>query len=425
MQESLDHMVLELGRKARAASRKLAQLSTHQRNDILLGMAGELESSAASILAANAMDLDGAEKAGLSKAAIDRLRLDEKRLRGIADAIRSVSTLEDPVGKIISEWTRTNGLEISKVRTPIGVVGIIYESRPNVTADAAVLCIKTGNAVILRGGSESIQSNLAIASALQKGGSQAGLPENSVQLVPVTDREAVRLLAEMDEFLDVIVPRGGHALIEAVMSHARMPVIKHYHGVCAVYVHDPADIPIAAGIAINSKCQRPGVCNAMETLLLHSAVAKAFLEEALPGFAKHHVEMRACPRSLALLEAADYKPIRPATEADWTTEYLEMIMAVKVVDSLEEAITHINSHGSHHSDSIVTTDKSAAEQFLAEIDSAAVYWNASTRFTDGGEFGFGAEIGISTDKLHARGPMGLEELTTYKYLVRGNGQIRE
>lgn len=413
-----------MGRKARAASRELAKLDTAARNAILAAMADELEVSASAVLAANKEDIEAALQAGLASASIDRLRLDEKRLAVIATAIRDVSLLEDPVGKIITEWDRPNGLHITKIRTPIGVVGIIYESRPNVTADAAVLCIKTGNAVILRGGSESLRSNVAIADALQRGGEKAGLPTNALQLVPTTDRQAVRALAEMDDFLDVIVPRGGHGLIKAVVEHARMPVIKHYHGVCAVYVHDPADAIMAAEIAVNSKCQRPGVCNAMETLLVNSGIADGFFQAAAAGFAKHGVEIRADARAKDLLSKLDYNPLREATHEDWTTEFLEMVMAVKVVDSLDEAINHINTYGSHHSDSIVTTDESAAERFLAEVDSAAVYWNASTRFTDGGEFGFGAEIGISTDKLHARGPMGLEELTTYKYLVRGTGQLR-
>ena len=424
MQQSVDDLIQAMGRKARAASRELAKLSTAKRNAILVAMADELEAAAPEILPANAEDIAAATQAGLTAASIDRLRLDEKRLSHIATAIRDVASLEDPVGKIITEWDRPNGLHITKIRTPIGVVGIIYESRPNVTADAAVLCIKTGNAVLLRGGSESLRSNMAIANALQRGGEKAGLPENALQLVPTTDRQAVRALAEMDEFLDVIVPRGGHGLIKAVVEHARMPVIKHYHGVCAVYVHDPADLAMAADIAVNSKCQRPGVCNAMETLLVHSGVAAGFFQAAAEGFAKHAVEIRADPRAMDLLAKLDYQSLREATSEDWTTEFLEMILAVRVVDSMDEAIDHINTHGSHHSDSIVTKDPAAAERFLAEVDSAAVYWNASTRFTDGGEFGFGAEIGISTDKLHARGPMGLEELTTYKYLVRGTGQLR-
>jgi glutamate-5-semialdehyde dehydrogenase len=416
-------LVLKLGRAAREASRELARLDATRRREILLGMADELLASERSILDANAKDLSDAEAAGLGKAGLDRLRLDSKRLAAVAASVREVADLEDPVGRVLAEWTRPNGLRISKVRTPIGVVGIIYEARPNVTADAAVLCIKTGNAVLLRGGSESLRSNSAIAEALQSGGERAGLPRGAVQLVPTTDREAVRAMAEMDEFLDVIVPRGGQSLIEAVVAHARMPVIKHYHGVCIVYVDAAADLAMATRIAVNAKCQRPGVCNAMETLLVHRAVAEQFLAGAAPEFAAGGVELRADALARGFL--GSYPSLREATEADWTTEYLDLICAVRVVDSLGEAIAHINRHGSHHSDAIVTENAEAAARFLNEVDSATVYWNASTRFTDGGEFGFGAEIGISTDKLHARGPMALEELTTYKYVIRGTGQTRE
>jgi len=422
-----DRIVRDLGRRARSASRVLAGLTADQKNAVLAGMADAIDASAGEILAANAADVAAAEEAGLTPASIDRLRLDSKRLAGVSAAVRDVARLEDPVGKILSQSTRPNGLEITKLRTPIGVVGIIYESRPNVTADAASLCIKTGNAVILRGGSESLRSNLAISSAMARGGAACGLPEGALQLVPVADREAVRAMAEMDEFLDVIVPRGGHALIETVVRHARMPVIKHYNGICAVYVDAAADPVMAARIAVNSKCQRPGVCNAMETLLVHESAADAFFREAAAGFEKFAVEARADERAARALAAAGYPGtlIVPAADSDWTTEFLAMKMAVKIVGGLREAIDHINTHGSHHSDAIVTGDPEAAEEFLAAVDSAAVYWNASTRFTDGGEFGFGAEIGISTDKLHARGPMGLEELTTYKYVVRGDGQLRQ
>lgn len=417
-------IVRDLGRRARAASRELAKLSTEVRNQALESMAAELEACEAEILEANRADLAAAEQAGLSKAALDRLRLNPQRLRAIAASVREVATLPDPVGEVIREWQRPNGLRIAKVRVPIGVVGIIYESRPNVTVDAAVLCLKTANATLLRGGSESLRSNTALAAALQRGGQKAGLPADAVLLIPVADREAVPAMAEMDEFLDVIVPRGGKGLIESVVRHARMPVIKHYHGVCAVYVDAAADLEMAARIAVNAKCQRPGVCNAMETLLVHRAAAREFYQNAAPELAARGVEIRADEATLALLESLNYPRARAAEPADWETEFLDLIMAARQVDSLDEAIGHINAHGSHHSDAIVTSDAAAAEKFLQEVDSAAVYWNASTRFTDGGEFGFGAEIGISTDKLHARGPMALEELTSYKYLIRGNGQIR-
>ena len=422
---SLESRIHEIGRNARHASRALAILPAATKNAILEGMADALVARAPALLEANARDIAGAESAGLTKAAIDRLRLTEARLATMADEIRDVAKLEDPVGSILSEWTRPNGLRIAKVRAPIGVIGIIYESRPNVTSDAAVLCIKTGNAVILRGGSESFHSNTAIAEALQEGGASRGLPPDSVQLIPTTDRDAVRIMAQMDSFLDLIVPRGGHALIEAVVSHARMPVIKHYHGVCHVFVDKNADLAMAESIVLNAKTQRPGVCNAMETLLVHRDVAGAFLAQCAPAFRKAALEIHADPDGFRLLSATHYPALREAQESSWTTEYLDLILSLRVVDGLDDAIGHIERYGSHHSDAIVTGDAATAERFLNEVDSATVYWNASTRFTDGAQFGFGAEIGISTDKLHARGPMGLEELTTYKYLIRGGGQIRE
>jgi len=422
---TLEDQILEIGAKARRASRALALLSTDQKNAALLGMAEAIEAQTPALLAANAQDLASAEEDVLTEAAIDRLRLTETRIAAMANGIREVAALEDPVGQIISGWTRPNGIAISKVRTPIGVIGIIYESRPNVTSDAAILCIKTSNAVILRGGSESLHSNLAIAEALQAGGSACGLPENAIQLIPTKDRAAVRHMAQMDRFIDLIVPRGGHSLIEAVVSHARMPVIKHYHGVCHVYVDKDADLDMAVRVAVNAKCQRPGVCNAMETLLVHRDVSEAFLKKAAPAFSEKAVEIHADEPAFSQLSTLNYQPLRPVEEADWSTEYLDLILSLGVVDSLEEAIAHMEKYGSHHSDAIITKEAATAERFLNEVDSATVYWNASTRFSDGAEFGFGAEIGISTDKLHARGPMGLEELTTYKYLIRGEGQIRE
>lgn len=409
-----------LGKRARAASRALALCSKNEKNAALMAMADALEAAETDILAANARDLEAAPGYGLNAAAVDRLRLDSPRIRAMAKGVREVAELPDPCGEIIREWTRPNGMRITKIRVPIGVVGIIYESRPNVTADAAVLCVKSGNACILRGGKEAIHSNAAIAKALSVGAVNAGLSADVVQLVPFTDREGVRLLAQMDRYLDVIVPRGGHALIEAVVEHARMPVIKHYHGVCHVFVDKSADLAMAEKIAFNAKCQRPGVCNAMETLLVHRDVAEKFLPVVAKAMRDKGVELRGDQRTCEVLGS----DVKPATEGDWTTEYLDLILSIRVVDSLEEAIDHIERYGSHHSDSIVTTDEAAARKFLAAVDSAAVFWNVSTRFSDGGEFGFGAEIGISTDKLHARGPMGLEELTTYKYLVTGTGQVR-
>ena len=409
-----------MGKKARAAARALALVNKESKNAGLMAMADAIEAAEAEILAANAEDLAAAPGLGLNAAAIDRLRLTPERIGAMAKGVREVAVLPDPCGEIIREWTRPNGLKITKIRVPIGVVGIIYESRPNVTADAAVLCVKSGNACILRGGKEAIHSNSAIARALSAGAVNAGLSADVIQLVAFTDREGVRLLAQMDRYLDVIVPRGGHALIEAVVEHSRMPVIKHYHGVCHVFVDREADLAMAENIVINAKCQRPGVCNALETLLVHRDVAEKFLPSVAQALRDKNVELRGDERTRAVLGDG----VKVATEADWTAEYLDLILSVRVVDSLEQAIDHIESYGSHHSDAIVTANDSAARKFLAAVDSAAVFWNASTRFSDGGEFGFGAEIGISTDKLHARGPMGLEELTTYKYLVSGAGQVR-
>ena len=426
MAEDLTSQIQTIGAAARAASRLLATTSSERKNAALLAMAEQLLSRSDAILAANAVDLTAGEKNGLSPSMLDRLRLDAKRLSSMAEGIRTAAALPDPVGKVLKEWTKDNGLVLSKISVPIGVIGIIYESRPNVTSDAAVLCLKAGNAVILRGGSEAIHSNKAIAMALQAGAAQAGLPEASIQLIPVTDREAVRILCEMDAYLDCMVPRGGKGLIETVVKHARMPVIKHYDGICAIYVDKEADLAMAGDIIVNAKCQRPGVCNAAETLLLHRDIAASFLAKEVKRLLDQGVELRCDKESLSLLPDSlkTTALVKAATEEDFRTEFLALILAVKVVDSLEEAIIHIETHGSHHSDAIVTGNASNAEIFLKGVDSATVYWNASTRFTDGGEFGFGCEIGISTDKLHARGPMALEELTSYKYQIRGTGQVR-
>ena len=421
---SLQEEILQYGQRARVAARLLAQLDAGQKNAALLAMADEIMSRADAILAENEKDLAQARSNGLSSAMIDRLKLNGPRLEEMAQGVRAVAALPDPVGEVIREWNSANALRIAKVRVPIGVVGIIYESRPNVTSDAAVLCTKTGNATILRGGSEAINSNIAIAEALRQGGAKAGLPADSILLIPRTDRAAVGHMAEMDRYIDLIVPRGGKALIEAVVDAARMPVIKHSDGICIVYVDRAADLDMAVEIVTNAKTQRPGVCNAIETVLVHRAVAPEFLRKLAPRFTEKKVELRADETAFAELTGLNYQPLRLATEADWSTEYLDLILALKVVDSPNAAIAHVGQFGSHHSDCIVTRDEATAEQFLREVDSATVYWNASTRFTDGGEFGFGAEIGISTDKLHARGPMGLEELTTYKYVIRGTGQVR-
>ena len=419
MSDPITEQIHVMGRQARAAALKLSQLSSETKNAILNAMAQGLRDASGEILAANAKDIAAGESKGLSSAMLDRLRLDATRLEAIAAALEHVATLPDPVGQILDDWQRPNGIRIEQVRVPIGTIGIIFESRPNVTADAAALCFKTGNATILRGGSEAIHSNRAIASALQASGEKAGLPEHSIQLVPFTDRESVAAMAGMDQWLDLIIPRGGKGLIETVVSLARMPVIKHYDGICHLYVHEKADLEMAVKLAVDSKTQKPGVCNALETLLVHRPVAEAFLPMAAAALRAKGVELRGCAETLAILTDAI-----PATEEDWGAEYLDLILAIKIVGSTVEAVDHINTHGSHHTDCIVTADHAVAEHFLRAVDSACVFHNVSTRFADGGEFGFGAEIGISTDKLHARGPMGLRELTSYQYRVRGNGQTK-
>ena len=417
-----------IGDRARSAARILALATPEAKNAALLAMADQILANAPEILAANAIDLENAEKSGLSRSMLDRLRLDEDRLSAMADGIRVAASLPDPVGSILKEWTKENGLAFQKVSVPIGVIGIIYESRPNVTSDAAILCLKAGNAVILRGGSEAIHSNRAIVASLQAGTAKTGLPEASIQLVQGTDREAVRVLCSMEKHLDCIIPRGGKGLIETVSLHARMPVIKHYDGICSIYVDARADLEKARAIIMNAKCQRPGVCNAAETLLLHREIAEVFLSDGIPTLLEQGVEIRCDRETLELLpvsiKTSHSSLIKEASEEDYRTEFLALILALKIVGSVDEAIAHIESHGSHHSDAIVTEDPEAARHFQRSVDSATVYWNASTRFTDGSEFGFGCEIGISTDKLHARGPMGLQELTSYKYLISGNGQVR-
>lgn len=416
----LQSAILDMGRRARAAAHQLVKLSSDQKNRILVAMAEQLLTDEELILAANALDLERARANGLSAAMVDRLTLNPKRLADIARALREVAELPDPVGEVLADWSRPNGIRIRKVRVPIGVIGIIFESRPNVTADAASLCFKTGNATILRGGSEAIDSNRALAASLQAGGAKAGLPEDSIQLVPFTDRASVEYLAQMDQYLDLIIPRGGKGLIEKVVATARMPVIKHYDGVCHLYVHSDADLEMAVELVINSKCQKPGVCNALETLLVNRDVASQFYPMMGARLRQAQVLVKADPEAAAQLGI----PTEPASEEDWRTEYLDLILSVKTVSDLGEAIQHINDFGSHHTDGIVTRDAGAVARFQQEVDSAVVTHNASTRFNDGGEFGFGAEIGISTDKLHARGPMGLAELTSYKYLLEGTGQIR-
>jgi glutamate-5-semialdehyde dehydrogenase len=417
---SLSEVLEQIGERAAWASRILSQATTAQKNEALLAIGRRIEQEAPTILAANEADLQAGARSGLSSAMLDRARLDPKRIQTIANSVREVVHLTDPVGEVLREWSRPNGLKISKKRVPIGVIGIIYESRPNVTSDAASLCLKAGNAVILRGGSEAIRSNMALAKAVGDGCKDAGLPEYSVQLVPSTDRAAVTLMAQLDRYIHLIIPRGGRSLIEAVTAAARMPVIKHFDGICSAYVDRSADLQMAERIVINAKCQRPGVCNAVETLLVHEDIAPRFLPNCAAALWERGVELRGDPLTREILGSQ----VLQATEEDWRTEYLDLTLAVKTVPSLDEAVDHIETYGSHHSDVIITEDPLAAQEFLNRVDSATVFWNASTRFNDGAEFGFGAEIGISTDRLHARGPMGLEELTSYKYLVEGTGQIK-
>jgi glutamate-5-semialdehyde dehydrogenase len=418
---SVSETVLELGRRAKAASRGLALLSTEEKNRCLIAMAEALEGRKDAIAAANAKDMEAAPGYGLSAAMMDRLRLDEKRIASMAKGLREVAALPDPVGRVLDERVRPNGLKLRKVSTPIGVVVIIYESRPNVTADAASLCFKSGNATILRGGKEALHSNMAIAQIMIEAGKKAvgNFPADAIQVVPTTDREAIKELLSLTQYVDLCMPRGGEGLIRAVAECSKVPVIKHYKGVCHVYVDDRADLKMAEEIVMNAKVQRPAVCNAMETLLVHSSMAEKFLGTLGARLKEYRVELRGDETTRRILPDA-----KAATEKDWETEYNDFIMNVRVVDGIKSAIDHINKYGSAHSDSIVTADEARASQFLAEVDSATVYWNASTRFTDGGEFGMGAEIGISTDKIGARGPMGLEELTTYKWLGFGSGQVR-
>jgi glutamate-5-semialdehyde dehydrogenase len=419
----LAQLVAQLGTQARAAARVLATTPAARIDAALQAMADELLAADKEILAANAQDIAAARANGQTPALVDRLTLDPQRLAACAEGLRQVAALPHPVGQVLREWTQPNGIRIAKLRVPLGVIGFIYESRPNVTVDAAGLCVKSGNAVILRGGSEALRSNTALAAALARGLARAGLPAAAVQLIPVADRDTVRLLGEAVGVVDLLIPRGGRGLIETVVRTARVPVIKHYDGICALYVDQTADLAMAEQIALNAKCQRPGVCNAIETLLVHRDVADRFLAQAGQVLAGAKVQLRAEPRALAALQKAGVAAV-PATDEDFRTEFLDLVLAVKVVDDIAAAIEHIETHGSHHTETIVTADAAAAEQFLAGVDSAVVLWNASTRFNDGFQFGFGAEIGISTDKLHARGPMGLEELTSYKYVVRGSGQVR-
>jgi len=427
---TLSEQMTQVAKQAKAASRLLGRLSSAEKNDALRAMADALERSSATLQEANARDLQTATALGLSAAMLDRLRLDAKRIAAMARGLREVAALPDPVGRVLEERTRPNGLRLQKVSVPIGVIVIIFESRPNVTADAAGLCFKSGNATILRGGKEALQSNKLIADTMVNAGRAvlgARFPSEAIQVVTTPDRQAIPALLALPQYVDLCIPRGGEGLIRAVADCSRVPVIKHYKGVCHVYVDADADLKMAEEVAYNAKCQRPAVCNAMETLLVDRKIARAFLPLIGRRLGEQRVQLRVDAEAEAILrpEIPNLKSeIKRATEQDWFTEYNDYILNVRVVDGVEAAIEHINHYGSAHSDAIVTANETVARRFLAEVDSAAVYWNASTRFTDGGEFGMGAEIGISTDKIGARGPMGLEELTSYKWLGLGNGQVR-
>jgi len=409
----------DFGRRARAASRRLAAAGTRAKDAALAAMADALGSQAKTILAANAADSSDAKKAGLSAAMIDRLTLSAAGIEKMARQVRQIADLRDPVGEIIEGHVRPNGLRIERVRVPIGVILVIYESRPNVTSDVAALCLKSGNAAILRGGKESLRTNLAIHRAIAEAVKSQGLPADAVQMVESPDRDLLAALLREDRSIDLVVPRGGEGLIRAVAEQSRIPVIKHYKGVCHVYVDDLADLAMAADICFNAKVQRPGVCNAMETMLVHKNVAARFLPRICKRLVKAGVELRGCERTRAVWPDA-----KPAAEEDWYAEYLDLILAVRVVDDIEQAIEHIAQYGSAHTDAIVSEDVRRIQQFVRDVDSSSVMVNTSTRFSDGGEYGLGAEVGISTDKLHARGPMGVRDLTTYKWIVTGSGQLR-
>jgi glutamate-5-semialdehyde dehydrogenase len=416
---SLRDEMTTMGRAAATAARRMLLLSARRKNLVLEAMAQELSANKAAILAANARDMEAARAGGMGDAMLDRLLLTDTRFEAMVEGVRSLMGLRDPIGERISRWVRPNGLVIDKVRVPIGVIAMIYEARPNVTVDAAALCFKASNAVILRGGRESFECNKILAETLQAGGAKKGLPENAIQLVQSRDHAAVGELVKLEGLVDLVIPRGGERLIRAVAEEARVPVIKHYKGVCHVYVDRAADQEKALAIIENGKCSRPGVCNALEKVLVDREIAAEFLPKLGAMLKEKRVEIRGDAEVQAAIPWA-----RAADEEDWDREYLDLVLAVAVVGNADEAIEWINAHGSHHSDCIVTEDEEASKRFSLLVDSACVYTNASTRFTDGGEFGMGAEIGISTDKLHARGPMGVEELSTYKYVVRGKGQVR-
>ena len=413
-------LVEQKARGAREAARALALAPTRTKNEALLQMARGLVEKGEALLAANRADLERARGRGLARAFLDRLTLTESRVEDMAQGLREIAALPDPVGTVAESWRRPNGLEISRVRVPLGVIGFIYESRPNVTADAAGLCVKSGNAVILRGGSEAIESNTAIAAVLARALEKAGAPADAIQFVDIVDREAVAVLLELDGLVDLVIPRGGEEFVRWVSGRSRVPVLKHDKGLVHVYVDAGADLAMAARLVVNAKVQRPSVCNALETLLVHRDVAAGFLPAVAARLAEAGVELRGCPRTLGLVPGA-----RPATDADWDTEYLDLVLAVRVVDDLDQAIAHIGRHGSGLAEAIVTNDLRHARRFTQEVDAAAVLVNASTRLVDGNQFGMGAEMGISTSRVHARGPVGVLELTTTKFVVLGDGQVRD
>ncbi len=415
----IHNAIKKIAEDALAASRRLSHIPANAKNAALLRMADELSWHRDFIMAENKRDVTGAREKGLSAAMIDRLTVNEATIEAMAQGLREVASLPDPVGKVTSMWRRPNGLLVGRMRIPLGVIGIIYESRPNVTVDASALCLKSGNAVILRGGSESIHSNLAIASVLQDVLRESPLPDKAIQVIPFTDREAVSTMLQLDECIDLIIPRGGEELIRAVVAQSKIPVIKHYKGVCHIFVDVTADMDMAVNICANAKVQRPGVCNALETLLVHAEIAPVFLPRVAETLQKSGVLLKGCEKTRKIL-----KKIDAATEEDWHMEYLDLILAVKVVSSIDEAIAHIEKYGSLHTESIITKDYTNSQRFLNEVNSSTVLVNASTRFSDGFELGLGAEIGISTTKLHAFGPMGLEELTTSKFIIYGDGQVR-
>ncbi|MGE5844354.1 MAG: glutamate-5-semialdehyde dehydrogenase [Syntrophaceae bacterium] len=419
MPMDIKEQIFQIAKNAREAMPAVANLSSAEKDEALVEMAEQLIHHMDYLIEENEKDVEYARRKGLSKAMIDRLTLDEKAIRAMARGLEEVAALPDPVGKVTSMWRRPNGLLVGRMRIPLGVIGIIYESRPNVTVDAAALCLKAGNAVILRGGSEAINSNTALSLILRGVLRVKGLPENAIQLIPMVDREAVNMMLQLDEYIDLIIPRGGEDLIRAVVSQSRIPVIKHYKGVCHVFVDADADLDMAVRICLNAKVQRPGVCNAMETLLVHKSAAGVFLPAVAEALEKAGVVLRGCERTRAILPG-----LEEATEKDWHEEYLDLILAVKVVEGIDEAIRHIEKYGSLHTESIVTRDYDNAQRFLKEVNSSTVLVNASTRFSDGFQLGLGAEIGISTTKLHAFGPMGLEELTTQKFIIYGSGQVR-